>query len=229
MALPNDTAIQTRCLRSYVSFYVRCSVPGPGPGSYSMAPTYHRMRVHCRLFVVAFSVFGCACTRNFLLWNCFLHELFRIFRLLAWLISFRRCWDLLPRNITQWQVSWPVPFDSFACVDSFIYEKCADFGRNAINNGKADRISFLNLAFPLPRPPFTEYSMTGDQWVDQFPSIHLLMLTLSFTETCADFIRIRIHFYLFALAYSVRRTRVHLLDGKAYVRCVVEILIFIVH
>ena len=30
------------------------------------------------------------------------------------------------------------------------------------NNGKADRISFLNLAFPLPRPPFTEYSMTGD-------------------------------------------------------------------
>ena len=55
------------------------------------------------------------------------------------------------------------------------------------------------------------------------------MLTLSFTETCADFIRIEIHFYLFALAYSVRRTRVHLLDGKAYVRCVVEILIFIAH
>ena len=59
MALPNDTAIQTRCLRSYVSFYVRCSVPGPGPGSYSMAPTIARpagrMRVHCRLFVVAFS------------------------------------------------------------------------------------------------------------------------------------------------------------------------------
>ena len=27
----------------------------------------------------------------------------------------------------------------------------------------------------------------------------------------------------------MRRTRVHLLDGKAYVRCVVEILIFIVH
>ena len=26
----------------------------------------------------------------------------------------------------------------------------------------------------------------------------------------------------------MRRTRVHLLDGKAYVRCVVEILIFIV-
>ena len=39
MALPNDTAIQTRCLRSYVSFYVRCSVPGSGPGSCSMAPT----------------------------------------------------------------------------------------------------------------------------------------------------------------------------------------------
>ena len=55
-----------------------------------------------------------------------------------------------------------MPFDSFACVDSFIYEKCADFGWNAINNGKADRISFLNLAFPLPRPPFTESSMTGD-------------------------------------------------------------------
>ena len=58
MALPNDTAIQTRCLRSYVSFYVRCSVPGPGPGSYSMAPTIApagRMRVYCRLFIVAFS------------------------------------------------------------------------------------------------------------------------------------------------------------------------------
>ena len=59
MALPNDTAIQTRCLRSYVSFYVRCSVPGPGPGSFSMAPTIARpagcMRVHCRLFVVGFS------------------------------------------------------------------------------------------------------------------------------------------------------------------------------
>ena len=27
----------------------------------------------------------------------------------------------------------------------------------------------------------------------------------------------------------MRRTRVHLLDGKAHVRCVVEILIFIVH
>ena len=27
----------------------------------------------------------------------------------------------------------------------------------------------------------------------------------------------------------MRRTQVHLLDGKAYVRCVVEILIFIVH
>ena len=27
----------------------------------------------------------------------------------------------------------------------------------------------------------------------------------------------------------MRRTRVQLLDGKAYVRCVVEILIFIVH
>ena len=34
---------------------------------------------------------------------------------------------------------------------------------------------------------------------------------------------------VFALVYSVRRTRVQLLDGKAYVRCVVEILIFIVH
>ena len=35
---------------------------------------------------------------------------------------------------------------------------------NKINNGKADsfRISFLNLAFLLSRPPFTEYSMTGD-------------------------------------------------------------------
>ena len=27
----------------------------------------------------------------------------------------------------------------------------------------------------------------------------------------------------------MRRTRVHLLDGKAYVRCVVEILMFIAH
>ena len=49
MALPNDTAIQTRCLRSYVSFYVRCSVLGPGPGSYSMprAPTIARRLAAC--------------------------------------------------------------------------------------------------------------------------------------------------------------------------------------
>ena len=95
MALPNDTAIQTRCLRSYVNFYVRCSVPGPGPGSYSMAPrSYHRAAgwPHAwALQTFCCCLFGCACTRNFLLWNCFLHELFRIFRLLAWLISFRRC------------------------------------------------------------------------------------------------------------------------------------------
>ena len=95
MALPNDTAIQTRCLRSYVSFYVRCSVPGHGVWTRELrAPTIARQTFCCCLF-------GCACTRNFLLWNCFLHELFRIFRLLAWLISFRRCCDLLSRNITQ--------------------------------------------------------------------------------------------------------------------------------
>ena len=58
MALPNDTAIQTRCLRSYVSFYVRCSVPGPGGATpWLLDPTIARPagRVHCRLFVVAFS------------------------------------------------------------------------------------------------------------------------------------------------------------------------------
>ena len=59
MTLPNDTAIQTRCLRSYVSFYVRCSVPGPGQGPRELLHgSYHRAagwRVHCRLFVVAFS------------------------------------------------------------------------------------------------------------------------------------------------------------------------------
>ena len=61
MALPNDTAIQTRCLRSYVSYYVNCSVLylvlHHVPGSYSptIARPAGRMRVHCRLFVVAFS------------------------------------------------------------------------------------------------------------------------------------------------------------------------------
>ena len=101
MALPNDTAIQARCLRSYVSFYVRCSVPGPGPGagSYSMVPTIARPAGRV-LQTFCCCLFGCACTRNFLLWNCFLYELFRIFRLLAWLTSFRRCCGLLSRNIT---------------------------------------------------------------------------------------------------------------------------------
>ena len=71
----------------YVSLYVRCSVLDlPTGGS--------RVLCTCTADIVLHavqSVFGCACARNFLLWNCFLYELFRIFRLLAWLISFRRC------------------------------------------------------------------------------------------------------------------------------------------
>ena len=75
----------------YVSLYVRCSVLDlPTGGS--------RVRCTCTADIVLHAcsavrvrTFGCACARNFLLWNCFLYELFRIFRLLAWLISFRRC------------------------------------------------------------------------------------------------------------------------------------------
>ena len=74
----------------YVSFYVRCSVFHLGYVSlyvrYSVLdlPT-GGSRVLCtctaagRHCVAVQSVFGCACARNFLLWNCFLYELFRIF------------------------------------------------------------------------------------------------------------------------------------------------------
>ena len=67
----------------YVSFYVRCSVLDlPTGGS--------RVLCTCTADIVLHavqSVFGCACARNFLLWNCFLHELFRIFRVLAYFAS----------------------------------------------------------------------------------------------------------------------------------------------
>ena len=75
----------------YVSLYVRCSVLDlPTRGSRVLC-TCTADIVFSACSLVRGSVFGCACARNFLLWNCFLHELFRIFRLLAWLISFRRC------------------------------------------------------------------------------------------------------------------------------------------
>ena len=67
----------------YVSLYVRCSVLDlPTGGS--------RVLCTCTADIVLHavqSVFGCACARNFLLWNCFLHELFRIFRVLAYFAS----------------------------------------------------------------------------------------------------------------------------------------------
>ena len=73
----------------YVSLYVRCSVLDlPTGGSRVLCTCTAAAGRYC---VAVQSVFGCACARNFLLWNCFLYELFRIFRLLAWLISFRRC------------------------------------------------------------------------------------------------------------------------------------------
>ena len=196
MALPNDTAIQTRCLRSYVSLCVRCSVPGPGPGSYSMAPTIARpagrMRVHCRLFVVAFSdvhargtsFFGTASCMS-----CFVLELLRP--------PFAEYYSMTGELTSS---LW------FICLCwLFHLRKVCWFWVECNKYGKADRISFLNLAFPLPRPPFTEYSMTGDLWVDRFPSIHLLiMLTLSlnFTETCADLIRILIDPFFISLPLS---------------------------
>ena len=79
----------------YVSLYVRCSVLDlPTAGS--------RVRCTCTADIVLqcspcsnVRTFGSADVHArgtyFLLWNCFLYELFRIFRLLAWLISFRRC------------------------------------------------------------------------------------------------------------------------------------------
>ena len=77
----------------YVSLYVRCSVLDlPTRGSRVLC-TCTADILHCVqcMHAVRGSVFGCACARNFLLWNCFVYELFRIFRLMAWLISFRRC------------------------------------------------------------------------------------------------------------------------------------------
>ena len=85
MALPNDTAIQTRCLRSYVSFYVRCSVPGPGAGSCSMAPTIARPA-------------ACVCIADFLLLPfrmCMHEELPSLELLLAWAVS-----DILSHGLT---------------------------------------------------------------------------------------------------------------------------------
>ena len=69
----------------YVSFYVRCSVDLP-----KTATGGSRVLCTCTADIVLHavqSVFGCACARNFLLWNCFLHELFRIFRVLAYFAS----------------------------------------------------------------------------------------------------------------------------------------------
>ena len=72
----------------YVSLYVRCSVLDlPAGGS--------RVLCTCTADIIVFSprirVRMCMREEYFLLWNCFLHELFRTFRLMAWLISFRRC------------------------------------------------------------------------------------------------------------------------------------------
>ena len=76
----------------YVSLYVRCSVLDlPAGGSRVLCTCTADSVFSACMHAVRGSVFGCACARNFLLWNCFLHELFRIFRLMAWLISFRRC------------------------------------------------------------------------------------------------------------------------------------------
>ena len=65
MALPNDTAIQTRCLRGYVSFYVRCSVPGPAGRPELLHGSFHRAAgwPHaCALQTFCCCLFGCACT-----------------------------------------------------------------------------------------------------------------------------------------------------------------------
>ena len=105
----------------YVSLYVRCSVLDlPTGGSRVLCTCTAAAGRHC---VAVQSVFGCACARKFLLWNCFLHELFRIFRLLAGLFRF----------------------------------------------GAAET-SFRGI-------------LLNDRWVDQFPLIHLLVLTLSFTKS----------------------------------------------
>ena len=81
----------------YVSFYVRCSVLHLGYVSFyvrcsvlDLLTRGSRVLCTCTADIVLHavqSVFGCACARNFLLWNCFLHELFRIFRVLAYFAS----------------------------------------------------------------------------------------------------------------------------------------------
>ena len=67
----------------YVSFYVRCSVFHLGYVSLYVRcsvldlPTraVHVHGRHCvHVHAVRGSVFGCACARNFLLWNCFLYD-----------------------------------------------------------------------------------------------------------------------------------------------------------
>ena len=88
----------------YVSFYVRCSVFHLGYVSLYVRcsvldlPTHgSRVLCTCTADIVQCMQSADPCSdvhargTNFLLWNCFLHELFRIFHLMAWLISFRRC------------------------------------------------------------------------------------------------------------------------------------------
>ena len=146
----------------YVSFYVRCLVLDlPKCGSPVLCTCTADIVLQCSPFSdvhargTNYSFFGTASCMS-----CFGY-------FVSWLISFRLCWDLLSQNITQWQVSWPVPFDSFACVDSFIYEKCADFRWNTINNGKADGISFSKFSFSAVEASF--YGILKERWSLSWP------------------------------------------------------------
>ena len=83
MALPSDTAIQTRCLRSYVSFYVRCSARTWSWTRELLHGSYHQWPSRGRLA-------ACVCIADFLLLPfrmCMHEELPSLELLLAWAVS----------------------------------------------------------------------------------------------------------------------------------------------
>ena len=197
----------------YVSLYVRCSVLDPPKGGSRVLCTCTAdivlqlsarpcSDVHAR----GTSFFGTAscmsCFGYFVSWP-------GLFRFGAAETSFRGIL-LNDRWVDQF------PLIHFACVHSFIYEKCADFGRNAINNGKADRISFLNLGL-------VHISKIGAarhrRWASSrsvAPTVRVPNLLQSSTE-CAKMLRqvcqLKLEFFVSSVVQglSVMATRCYLL------------------
>ena len=161
----------------YVSFYVRCSVFHLG---------YVSLYVRCSVLDLPTggSRVRCTCTADIVLQcspcsnvrMCMREELPSLELLLVWAVL-----DISSPGLAFVSALLRPPFAEYYSMTGeltsslwficlcwlFHLRKVCWFWAecNKINNGKADRISL-------------------------FPSIHLLMLTLSFTETCADFIRI---------------------------------------